>query len=126
MSDRLAAESQNKEQVQQSRIEGLEQSIERLNARLGTLRADVERLSSSTVEAEIPPLEAMLETQQEQTERIETELGDVTSKIEHQREETSVSPKAWMRSVLSYKTCAVATHRWKRCNRPRSGSKTMP
>ena len=29
----------------------------------------------------------MLETQQEQTERIETELGDVTSKIEHQREE---------------------------------------
>jgi chromosome segregation protein len=85
--NRLAAESQNKGQVQQSRIESLEQSIERLNARLGTLRADVERLSSSTVEAEIPPLEAMLETQQEQTERIETELGEVTSKIEHQREE---------------------------------------
>ena len=85
--NRLAAESQNKGQVQQSRIEGLEQSIERLNARLGTLRADVERLSSSTVEAEIPPLEAMLETQQEQTERIESELGEVTAKIEHQREE---------------------------------------
>lgn len=85
--NRLAAEAQNKGQVQQSRIEGLEQSIERLNARLGTLRADVERLSSSTIEAEIPPLEAMLETQQEQTERIETELGEVSSKIEHQREE---------------------------------------
>jgi chromosome segregation protein len=85
--NRLAAESQNKGQVQQSKIEGLEQSIERLNARLGSLRSDVERLSSSTVEAEIPPLEAMLETQAEQTERIELELGEVSSKIEQQREE---------------------------------------
>ncbi|MFN3237712.1 MAG: chromosome segregation protein SMC [Pseudomonadales bacterium] len=85
--NRLAAESQNKGQVQQSKIEGLEQSIERLNARLGSLRGDVERLASSTVEAEIPPLEAMLETQAEQTERIELELGEVSSKIEQQREE---------------------------------------
>lgn len=83
--NRLAAESQNKGQVQQSKIEGLEQSIERLNARLGSLRNDVERLSSSTVEAEIPPLEAMLETQSEQTSRIETELGEVTAKIDAQR-----------------------------------------
>ncbi len=85
--NRLAAESQNKGQVQQSKIEGLEQSIERLNARLGSFRADVERLSASTVEAEIGPLEAMLETQLEQTERIEVELEEVTDRIEKQREE---------------------------------------
>jgi chromosome segregation protein len=85
--NRIAAESQNKGQVQQSKIEALEQSIERLNTRLIASRSDVERLESSTVESEIAPLEAMLDTQQEQTSRIEFELSEVTTKIEHQREE---------------------------------------
>ena len=85
--NRISAESQNKGQVQQSKIEALEQSIERLNTRLIASRSDVERLESSTVESEIAPLEAMLDTQQEQTSRIEFELSEVTTKIEHQREE---------------------------------------
>ncbi|MFT4676670.1 MAG: chromosome segregation protein [Patiriisocius sp.] len=88
--NRIAAESQNKGQVQQSRIGALEQSIERLNTRLGSLRNDVGRLEGSTVEAEIGPLEAMLETQEEQTFRIETELSEVTGQIEHQREENQL------------------------------------
>ncbi|MFT5561947.1 MAG: chromosome segregation protein [Candidatus Azotimanducaceae bacterium] len=86
----IAAESQNKGQVQQSRIEALEQSIERLNTRLGSQRTEVERLESSTVESEILPLEAMLETQEEQTSRIETELSEVSGRIESQREENQM------------------------------------
>lgn len=86
----IAAESQNKGQVQQSRIEALEQSIERVNTRLRSQRSEVERLESSTVESEILPLEAMLETQEEQTYRIETELTEVTGRIENQREENQL------------------------------------
>ena len=82
-----AAESQNKGEVQQSRIQALEQSIDRLNSRLTSLRGDVERLESSTLEEEIPPLEAMLATQEEQTGRIEEELKSLSIRIEAQREE---------------------------------------
>jgi len=86
----IAAESQNKGQVQQSRIEALEQSIERLNTRIGSQRNEVERLEGSTVESEILPLEAMLETQEDQISRIETELSEVTGRIESQREENQL------------------------------------
>ncbi len=85
--NRLAAESQNRGQVQQSRIEALEQSIERLNTRMVTSRNDVERLQALTVEEEIPPLEAMLATQEQQIERIESENRTQVERIENQREE---------------------------------------
>ena len=104
--NRIAAESQNKGQVQQSKIEALEQSIERLNTRLAASRADVERLQSSTVAAEIAPLEAMLETQEEQTERIEVELSEVNDKIEHQREENQQ-----LSSNLDEKRTLLQNHR---------------
>ncbi len=82
-----AAESRNKGEVQQSRIESLEQSIERMNGRVHALKSDVERLSGLSVEAEIGPLESMLETQESQVARIEAELQELGERIEEQRRE---------------------------------------
>lgn len=81
-----AAATRQRGEVQQSRIEGLEQAIDRGNTRVAVLRADVERLSGETVEGELGPLEQMLATQEEQLERISTELGALTTTIENQRE----------------------------------------
>jgi len=81
-----AAATRQRGEVQQSRIEGLEQAIDRGNTRVAVLRADVERLSGETVEGELGPLEQMLATQEEQLERISTELGALTTTIETQRE----------------------------------------
>ncbi len=85
--NQTAAETRQSGEVQQSRIEGLEQSIDRANTRIAGLRADVERLSEATVEGEIGPLEEMLQTQESQLERISTELGGLSRTIERQREE---------------------------------------
>ncbi|MDZ7684994.1 MAG: chromosome segregation protein SMC [Gammaproteobacteria bacterium] len=82
-----AAEARNQGEVQQSRIESLEESIERLNSRIRTLRADVERMEGETVEGEIEPLESMLSTQEAQVERIEAEITELNEKIEEQRVE---------------------------------------
>ena len=84
--NQAAAQSQNQGQVQQSRIESLEQSIERLNQRISSLQSDVSRLRESTVEQEIGPLEGMLETQELQIQRIEEELKELLDRIEGQRE----------------------------------------
>lgn len=81
-----AAATRQRAEVQQSRIEGLEQAIDRGNTRVAVLRADVERLSGETVEGELGPLEQMLETQEAQLERISAELGTLTTTIEQQRE----------------------------------------
>ncbi|MFT7684802.1 MAG: chromosome segregation protein [Candidatus Azotimanducaceae bacterium] len=85
--NQLSAQSQNQGQVQQSKIEALEQSIERLNGRIASLRSDVERLQAIQVEEEIPPLEAMMDIQEEQISRIEDELRELVEKIDSQREE---------------------------------------
>ncbi|MBL4679923.1 MAG: chromosome segregation protein SMC [Pseudomonadales bacterium] len=82
-----SAQSQNQGEVQQSRIEALEQSIERLDKRIASLKSDVERLQSTQVEEEIPPLEGMMQVQEAQIERIEEELRELVEKIETQREE---------------------------------------
>ena len=82
-----AAETRQAGEVQQSRIEYLEQTIERANTRVTVLRADISRLSEDTVESEISPLEVMLETQEAQLDRIATELGGLTTTIESQREQ---------------------------------------
>lgn len=84
-----AAETRQAGEVQQSRIDYLEQTIERANSRVTVLRADISRLSESTIDAEIGPLEEMLETQEEQLERISTELGGLTMTIENQREQNT-------------------------------------
>ena len=85
--NQTAAETRQRGEVQQSRIEGLEQSVDRANTRIAVLRADVERLSGDTVEGEIGPLEEMLQTQESQLERINAELGGLSQTIEKQREE---------------------------------------
>jgi chromosome segregation protein len=85
--NQTAAETRQRGEVQQSRIEGLEQSVDRANTRIAVLRADVERLSGDTVEGEIGPLEEMLQTQESQLERINAELGGLSRTIEKQREE---------------------------------------
>ena len=81
-----AAETRRRGEVQQSRIEGLEQAIDRSNTRVAVLRADVERLSDETIESEVGPLEQLLATREEQLARISTELDAVTGTIERQRE----------------------------------------
>ena len=85
--NQTAAETRQSGEVQQSRIEGLEQSVDRANTRIAVLRADVERLSGDTIEGEIGPLEEMLQTQESQLERINAELGGLSRTIEKQREE---------------------------------------
>jgi chromosome segregation protein len=83
-----AAQAQNKAQVQQSKMGSLEQSIQRLNRRLVVLKVDLERLQEQRmVEEEIGPLQAMLETQEEQISRVEDELRELVARIEGQREE---------------------------------------
>jgi chromosome segregation protein len=82
-----AADSRQQGEVQQSRIAALEQSIERLDARIRSLREDMERLENSTIEGEIGPLESMLSTQESQVSRIEGEIADLTNRIDEQRHE---------------------------------------
>ncbi|MFP6806326.1 MAG: chromosome segregation protein SMC [Pseudomonadales bacterium] len=84
-----AADSRQSGEVQQSRIEHLEGSIERLNGRIRGLNAELERLEGLSVEEEIAPLESMLQTQEEQRERIEAEIEELTAQIENQRDENT-------------------------------------
>lgn len=85
--NQTAAESRQRGEVQQSRIEYLEQAVDRASLRIDVLRANVEKLSTETAGDEIGPLEEMLEVQEEQLERINGELEVLTTTIENQREE---------------------------------------
>ena len=82
-----AAETRQRGEVQQSRIEHLEQAIDRGTTRVNILKADIERLSADTVEQELAPLAEMLATQESQLERINAELEELTGRIDSQREE---------------------------------------
>jgi chromosome segregation protein len=82
-----AAESRQAGEVEQSRIEHLEESIERLNDRIKVLNSDLERLQELNLEEEIGPLESMLTTQEQQLARIEIEVSELTSQIESQRDQ---------------------------------------
>ena len=84
-----AADARKQGEVQQSRIEHLEQAIERQTIRMSSLRDDIERMQGMTDEQEIGPLEEMLVTQEQQLERIESELEMLTKRIERQREENA-------------------------------------
>jgi len=89
-----AAETRQSGEVQQSRIEHLEQAIDRANTRIELLRGDLERLSGEAVEGEIGPLEDMLQTQEQQLERITDELSSLTTTIEKQRVENQTLTSA--------------------------------
>ncbi len=83
--NQTAAETRQQGEVQQSRIEAVEQAIERSSTRISVLTADVERLVGDNAAQEIAPLEEMLNTQESQLERINTELATLTDTIENQR-----------------------------------------
>ncbi|MDA0977701.1 MAG: chromosome segregation protein SMC [Proteobacteria bacterium] len=82
-----AAETRQQGEVQQSRIDGLEKAIERVNSRIQMLRKEVERLGADTAEQEIGPLEEMLETQETQLERINIEMTALADTIDAQRQQ---------------------------------------
>ncbi len=84
-----AAHSQQQGEVQQSRIEHLEESIERLNERIRGHNKELERLQGLSVGEEIGPLESMLETQENQLERIESEVAGLLDRIEQQRQDNA-------------------------------------
>ncbi|MBT7372098.1 MAG: AAA family ATPase, partial [Gammaproteobacteria bacterium] len=77
--NQTAAESRQRGEVQQSRIEHLEETIDRASTRIKGLEEDLQRLSAETAGQEIGPLEQMLSTQEHQLERISTELGALSN-----------------------------------------------
>lgn len=84
-----AAETRRKGEVQQSRIEHLEQALDRANTRVVGLEDDIHRLSQDSTEQELAPLKEMLQAQEQQIERIEQELTELNDHIEAQRVENA-------------------------------------
>ena len=72
-------------EIEQSKIALLEDSLQRLNQRLTAVRDDKTRLSEQAVAEEIGPLEAMIETQEEQVGRIQSEFDGLASQLQSQR-----------------------------------------
>jgi len=72
-------------EIEQSKIALLEDSLQRLNQRLKTVGDDKTRLSEQAVAEEIGPLEAMIETQEEQVGRIQSEFDGLASQLQNQR-----------------------------------------
>ncbi|SVA83694.1 uncharacterized protein METZ01_LOCUS136548, partial [marine metagenome] len=84
--NQAAAESRQKGEVEQSRIQHFEEAIERANARIQSLDEHLARLAAETAGEEIGSLEQMLATQEQQLERIDAELSRFSKAIERQRE----------------------------------------
>ena len=81
-----AAENRQKSEVEQSKIQHLDEAIERANARLQTLNNDLARLNGKTSKEEIGSHEQMLEVQEHQLERINKDLSELSETIERHRE----------------------------------------
>jgi chromosome segregation protein len=72
-------------EIEQSKIALLEDSLQRLNQRLKAVGDDKTRLSEQAVAEEIGPLEAMIETQEAQVERIQAEFDGLARQLQSQR-----------------------------------------
>ena len=72
-------------EIEQSKIALLEDSVQRLNQRLKAVGDDKTRLSEQAVAEEIGPLEAMIETQEAQVERIQAEFDGLARQLQSQR-----------------------------------------
>ncbi|MDA7718067.1 chromosome segregation protein SMC, partial [Pseudomonadales bacterium] len=72
-------------EIEQSKIALLEDSLQRLNQRLKAVGDDKTRLSEQAVAEEIGPLEAMIETQEDQVGRIQSEFDGLASQLQSQR-----------------------------------------
>ena len=71
----------------------LEDSVGRLTGRINQLRTDQSRLELQSSEQELQPLEAMLETQQAQVQRIELELAETAKQMGLVREDNEALTK---------------------------------
>ena len=80
-----AAKAAQAGEIEQSKIALLEDSLQRLHHRLKAVGEDKTRLSEQAVADEIAPLEAMIETQEEQVERIQSEFDGLASQLQSQR-----------------------------------------
>ena len=72
-------------EIEQTKTALLEDSLQRLNQRLKAVGDDKTRLSEQAVAEEIGPLEAMIETQEEQVGRIQSEFDGLASQLQSQR-----------------------------------------
>ena len=84
-----AAEARKQGEVQQSRIEHLEQTIERETKRLDSLNADMEQLQGLTDDEKISPLEELQTVQEEQLASIRDSSASLMEQIEQQRDENT-------------------------------------
>ena len=80
-----AAKAAQAGEIEQSKIALLEDSLQRLHHRLKAVGEDKTRLSEQAVADEIAPLEAMIETQEEQVKRIQSEFDGLASQLQSQR-----------------------------------------
>ena len=80
-----AAKAAQAGEIEQSKIALLEDSLQRLHHRLKAVGEDKTRLSEQAVADEIAPLEAMIETQEEQVKRIQSEFDGLESQLQSQR-----------------------------------------
>ncbi|MGI9322347.1 MAG: chromosome segregation protein SMC, partial [Pseudomonadales bacterium] len=84
-----AAETRQQGEVQQSRITHMEESIDRTNSRVATLKEDIANMSGDATGEELGPMQQMLQTQEQQLERIEQEQAALNQRIEQQRAENA-------------------------------------
>ena len=84
-----AAEARQQGEVQQSRIEHLEQTIERATKRLNSLNAEMEQLLELTDDEEIRPLEELQTVQEEQLASKRDISASLLEQIEQQRDENT-------------------------------------
>ncbi len=80
-----AAKAAQAGEIEQSKIALLEDSLQRLHHRLKAVGEDKTRLSEQAVADEIAPLEAMIETQEEQVKRIQSEFDGLANQLQSQR-----------------------------------------
>ncbi len=83
-----AIEPRKQAEVQQSRIQHLEQMLRRLSERIEKLSVELRSLSESPVEDEIVQLQTQLQTSSNQLENLQASMGDVVSAIDVSRNNT--------------------------------------
>ena len=81
-----AAEPRQQSQVEQSRIEHLEQAIQRLHDRMSRLKSESESLSAGPIEQEIEELQCAADESSARHEELHAKLNDLQSSLGVQRD----------------------------------------
>ena len=84
--NKQAAEPRQQSQVEQSRINHLEQAIQRLHDRIERLKTEAESLSAGPVEQEIEQLQEKTQEADLAHQQLQTQLSDLIVKLDHQRD----------------------------------------